>query len=181
MPHSQTKKQPNMKKRNVLVLLAASILMAACNKIDNSVNLNPKPDYYATMNDSSKEDGNPVEITFRVGHTIEQCNGCIYSNGVLGHADCQGWGDACVITIRLWPIGGQPKGETFSAVVDTVWSLTTEDYFNMPDRSLTVLDAPSEDRRYLNIPAQMVYRDSVTKQFTFMGLFYSDKAVYTNN
>ena len=66
-------------------------------------------------------------------------------------------------------------------VVDTVWNLTTEDYFNMPDRSLTVLDAPSEDRRYLNIPAQMVYRDSVTKQFTFMGLFFSNTAAYTNN
>ena len=181
MPHSQTKKQPNMKKRNVLVLLAASILMAACNKIDTSVNLNPKPDYYATMNDSSKEDGNPVEITFRVGHTIEQCNGCIYSNGVLGHADCQGWGDACVITIRLWPIGGQPKGETFSAVVDTVWSLTTEDFFNMPDRSLTVLDAPSENKRFLNIPAQLIFRDTATQQFTFTGLSFTSRPLYTNN
>lgn len=156
--------------------------MAACNKIDNNVNMNPKPDNYATVGNSfSKEDG-PIEITMTAGHDASECNNsCIILNGVPGHADCQGRGDACVITIRIWPVGGQPKGETFSAVVDTVWSLTTEDCFNMPDRSLTVLDAPSEDRRYLNIPAQMVYRDSVTKQFTFMGLFYSDKAVYTNN
>ena len=158
--------------------------MAACNKVDNNVNMNPKSDNYATVGGSSaKEGGKPIEITFTAGHNGSECNyACIISNGIPSHVDCQGWGDACVVTIRIWPIGGgQPKGETFNAVVDTVWSLTTEDCFNMPDRSLTVLDAPSEDRRYLNIPAQMVYRDSVTKQFTFMGLFYSDKAVYTNN
>ena len=83
--------------------------------------------------------------------------------------------------IPFWPIGGQPKGETFSAVVDTVWSLTTEDYFNMPDRSLAVLDAPSEDKRFLNIPAQLIFRDSVTHQFTFTGLFYSNTAAYSNH
>ena len=77
--------------------------------------------------------------------------------------------------------GGRPKGETFNAVVDTVWSLTTEDFFNMPDRSLAVLDAPSENARYLNIPAQLVFRDTVTQQFTFTGLFFSEDAVYTND
>jgi len=171
-----------MKKIIPLAFLTAVILMAACNKIDNNVNMNPKPDNYATVGNSfSKEDG-PIEITMTAGHDASECNNsCIILNGVPGHADCQGRGDACVITIRIWPVGGQPKGETFNVAVDTVWNLTTEDYFNMPDRSLTVLDAPSEDRRYLNIPAQMVYRDSVTKQFTFMGLFYSDKAVYTND
>lgn len=79
------------------------------------------------------------------------------------------------------PDCGQPKGETFNVVVDTVWGLTTEEYFNMPDRSLTVLDAPSENQAYLNIPAQLVYRDSATRQFTFTGFFYSDKAAYGNN
>ena len=170
-----------MKKRNVLVLLAASILMAACNKIDNSVNLNPKPNNYATVGNSfSKEDG-PIEITMTAGHDISECNNsCILVNGVPSHVDCQGPGEACVITIRIWPVGGQPKGETFSAVVDTVWNLTTEDYFNMPDRSLTVLDAPSENKRFLNIPAQLALRDTATLQFTFTGLSFSEEPMYTN-
>jgi hypothetical protein len=171
-----------MKKSNVSVFLAATILMVACNKMDNNVNKNPKPDNYAMVGNSfSKEDG-PIEITYRVGHDASECNySCVILNGIAGHADCQGFGEACVITIRLWPIGGQPKGGTFSAVVDTVWSLTTEDFFNMPDRSLTVLDATSENQAYLNIPAQLVYLDSATHQFTFTGLFYSDKAAYCNN
>lgn len=170
-----------MKKSNVFILLAAAILMVACDKVDNNGNNGLKPDNYATTYGLSKEGGSPIEITYRVGHSIEECNGCIYGNGIPGHADCQGWGDACVVTIRIWPIGGQPKGGTFSVVVDTVWSLTSEDYFNMPNRSLTVLDAPSENEAYLNIPAQLVYRDSVTQQFTFTGLFFSETAEYTND
>ena len=86
-----------------------------------------------------------------------------------------------MVTIRIWPIGGQPKGETFSALVDTVWSLTTEDFFNMPDRSLLVLDAPSENETYLNIPKQLVFRDNETQQFTFTGLFFSNTPAYNND
>lgn len=172
-----------MKKSNVFILLAAAILIVACNKVDNNGNNGLKPDNYAAMSSPlSKEGGKPIEITFTAGHDGSECNySCVTSNGVPGHIDCQGWGDACVVTIRIWPIGGQPKGGTFSVVVDTVWSLTSEDYFNMPNRSLTVLDAPSENEAYLNIPAQLVYRDSVTQQFTFTGLFFSDAAEYMND
>jgi hypothetical protein len=34
---------------------------------------------------------------------------------------------------------------------------------------------------YLNIPSQMVYRDSTTLQFTFTGLFFSTSPVYEND
>ena len=173
-----------MKSNLVIILVMSLMVMSACDKTIRSSSYGPLPENYAMFGESfSKENGKPIEITYRVGHDISACNGsCIIVNGVPSHEDCQGYGDACVITIRIWPIGGgQPKGETFSAVVDTVWSLTTEDFFNMPDRSLAVLDAPSENARYLNIPAQLVFRDSVTQQFTFTGLFFSEDAVYTND
>ena len=170
-----------MKKIIPLAFLAAVIMTTACNKIDNNVNLNPKPSNYATVgNFFSKENGKPIVITFTVGHNASECgNSCITENGVPGHADCQGFGDDCVVTIRIWPIGGQPKGATFSAVVDTVWSLTTEDFFNMPDRSLNYTDE-NNNRMYLNIPEQLVFRDSVTRQFTFTGLFFTDDPEYMN-
>ena len=172
-----------MKKINSLAFLTAVILMAACNKVSYTDSVNPKPDNYATMgNSSSKEDGKPIEITYRVGHHPSECNNsCIVVNGVPTHADCQGVGDACEVTIRIWPIGGQPKGETFSALVDTVWDLTSEDFFLMPNRSLAVLETPSENERYLNIPEQLVFRDTTTQHFTFTGLFFSNTAAYTND
>lgn len=172
-----------MKKRITLAFMTAALMLAACNKVSYTDNVGLKPDNYATMgNTSSKEDGKPIEITYTIGHDASVCNNsCVTMNGVSFHVDCQGPGDACVITIHLWPIGGQSKGETFSALVDTVWSLTTEDFFNMPDRSLVVLDAPSENEMYLNIPKQLVFRDTATQQFSFTGLFFSNTPAYSNN
>ena len=34
---------------------------------------------------------------------------------------------------------------------------------------------------YLNIPAQLVYRDSATLQFTFTGLSFTGRPLYGNN
>jgi hypothetical protein len=50
----------------------------------------------------------------------------------------------------------------------------------MPDRSLSYTDA-GNNRIFLNIPEQMMYRDETTQQFTFTGLFFSETAAYSNN
>ena len=169
-----------MKKKIVLIMVIAVMTMTACKKSPLPENCTHFPKNYAVMcNDSMKEGSDPIEITYAVGHTAEEChNSCVTINGVSGHIDCQGWGEACVVTIRIWPIGGQPKSATFNALVDTVWSLTSEDYFLMPDRSLTVIGT---DTRYLNIPAQLLFRDTTTQQFTFKGLFFSDTPAYSND
>jgi hypothetical protein len=66
-------------------------------------------------------------------------------------------------------------------VVDTLWEPTSGNFFNMPARSLTVLDNPDVTTRFLNIPAQLLERDSLTQQFMFNGLFFSDTAAYNND
>ncbi|MBR6062846.1 MAG: hypothetical protein IKP54_01605 [Bacteroidales bacterium] len=60
-------------------------------------------------------------------------------------------------------------------------ALTNEDFFNMPSRSLFVEYDEKHNEVWLNIPAQFVYRDSLSRQFTFTGLFYSNSAYYANN
>lgn len=171
-----------MKKDFISLLIMSLLVISGCDKTFISNSPGAMPENYATIMDTcSKDSGRPIEITTRVGHSINECNGCIYFNGTLGHADCQGWGDACVVKIRLWPIGGQPKGETFSMAVDTLWEPTYGDFFNMPARSLTILDNPDATFRFLNIPAQLLERDSLTQQFIFNGLFFSDTAAYSNN
>ena len=170
-----------MKKNFLIILMMAALMITGCDKTSVS-NLNrPITENYAALGEStSKESGKPIEITFRVGHDISECNGCIYINGELGHADCQGEGNACVVRIRIWPIGGQASSTPFNAVVDTLWDVTTENYFNMPDRSLNYIDE-NNNRVFLNIPAQLVYRDAVTRQFTFTGLFITNTPEYSND
>ncbi len=74
----------------------------------------------------------------------------------------------------------QTNGTDITATTTDTFGLTTEDFFVMPDRSLNYTDE-NNNRIFLNIPAQQVYRDSVTQQFTFTGLFFSNTAAYTNN
>ena len=74
----------------------------------------------------------------------------------------------------------QQTGMTFTATTTDTFDLTSEDFFLMPDRSLNYTDEKG-NRIFLNIPAQLVYRDSTTRQFTFTGLFYSERAAYNNN
>ena len=172
-----------MEKNLVILLFMSLIVMSTCDKTFHSSSCGPLPENYAMIGESfSKEGGKPIEITYRVGHNANTCNNsCILVNGIPSHEDCQGYGDACVVKIRLWPIGGQPKGGTFSMMVDTLWEPTSGDFFNMPARSLIVLDSPDAISRFLNIPSQLLERDSHTQQFIFNGLFFSDTAAYNND
>lgn len=171
-----------MRKKIVLFMVVAVLVVTACKKSSNTENCTHFPKNYAVMcQNSIKEGSDPIEITYAVGHTVEECNNsCITLYGVQGHVDCQGWGDACVVTIRIWPIGGETKGATFNALVDTVWSLTSEDFFLMPARSLTVMGTENNTTTYLNIPSQILFRDTTTQQFTFKGLFFSSTPAYNN-
>ena len=71
-------------------------------------------------------------------------------------------------------------GADLTATTTDTFGLTSEDFFNMPDRSLNYTDE-NNNRIFLNIPAQLVCRDTATKQFTFTGLFFSNTAAYTND
>ena len=66
----------------------------------------------------------------------------------------------------------------YVAMTTDTFGLTSEDFFNMPARSLST--GESGNNAYLNIPAQLVERDTATLQFTFTGLFYTNKPEYNN-
>ena len=112
-----------------------------------------------------------------MGHDGTNCPGCVLVNGQLRHVDCQGVGSECLNSscVELHEVGK----ELVAITVDT-FDLTSEDFFLMPDRSLDYTD-DKNNHYYLNIPSQMVYRDSTTLQFTFTGLFFSEGPSYEND
>ena len=75
----------------------------------------------------------------------------------------------------------QQDGAFFTATTIDTFGLTDQDIFNMPSRSLFVEYDEKNNEVWLNIPAQLVYRDSVSQQFTFTGLYYSNNAVFEND
>ena len=75
----------------------------------------------------------------------------------------------------------QISGNDYTATTLDSTALTNEAFFNMPSRSLFVEYDDKNNEVWLNIPAQLVFRDSVSHQFTFTGLYYSNSQIYEND
>ena len=74
----------------------------------------------------------------------------------------------------------QQIGTDIIATTTDTFGLTNLNFFLMPARSLNYTDEHN-NRIFLNIPAQFLFRDNTTQQFTFSGLFFSSTAAYSNN
>jgi hypothetical protein len=162
---------------NVIVVLAAALLFYSCSKTENV------REEIANSNNrviplSSDSKTFEYLFAFTVGHLITDCGGsCITINFKPTHADCMGYGHVCntaaAVTI-------QQVGTAITATTTDTFGLTSEDFFLMPARSLNYTD-DHHNHIFLNIPAQFLFRDNTTKQFTFTGLFFSNTAAYSNN
>lgn len=167
-----------MKKTYLLSIVTAIVfLLQSCAKMDDNRNdSNLSANRVIPMETETKESNYLFAII--IGHLSKDCGGrCVTINGVNYHFDCMGEGHVCnrAVAVSLHQVGSAVTAVT----VDT-FDLTSENFFAMPDRSLEYIDANNE-KIYLNIPAQTVYRDTATLQFTFTGLYFSNSAAYSNN
>ena len=126
------------------------------------------------VSSDEKTGGNYLLVCF-LGHDGSKCPGCVLRDGQLIHVNCQGAGSACATSSSVTL---QQVGTVITATTTDTFGLTSEDFFNMPARSLST--GESGNNAYLNIPAQLVERDTATLQFTFTGLFYTNKPEYNN-
>lgn len=126
----------------------------------------------------SNEKDITYQMTMYIGHSGKNCPGCIkVDDNTYVHVDCQGRGYECSVSANVVLSG---NSYNLTAVTTDTFGLTDQSLFNMPDRSLLTEDEKGQPV-YLNIPAQLVYRDSITLQFTLNGLYYSASAAYDND
>lgn len=116
-------------------------------------------------------------IFVNMGHDAKGCPGCIQFYGKWVHVDCQGHGTACSASAA---VALEHIGTDITAMTTDTFGLTSEDFFLMPNRSLEYVDE-NRGPLFLNIPSQLVFRDSVSQQFTFTGLYFSGTAAYSND
>lgn len=156
----------------LLALLAVSWLASSCHRE------NPQDEHLnclVPIVTDSKESSTYLMMVL-MGHDGKNCPGCVLANGQLSHVDCQGVGFECLKSsyVRL-----QEVGTSITATTLDTFDLTSEDFFNMPPRSLNYTDGDN-NRVYLNIPPQLVWRDTATLQFSFTGLSITETPLYTN-
>ena len=164
-------------KKTLIIELCMVLFLCNCHKTEKM----KTSIYDATAVLLDKKDANNITylVTVMLGHPASECKGCVYINGRLYHYDCMGDGNACAASSIVSLV--QISGNNYTATTLDSTALTNEDFFNMPSRSLFVEYDEKNNEVWLNIPAQLVFRDSTTQQFTFTNLFYSNSAYYTNN
>ena len=163
--------------KKTLLIAAAFLLIQSCGKtVINQNDLSVINNRLIPLESDSKEDGYLLVTT--IGHLSSDCGGkCITIDGNKCHIDCMGYGNVCrqATSVHL-----QQTGTVVTATTMDTFGLTSENFFLMPDRSLHYEDEKG-NHLFLNIPSQMVYRDTATLQFTFTGLSFSNTEVYSNN
>ena len=166
-----------MKKLLTLTLIAA-LLFGACEKEEKqTATYEQTRNRVITLSNDEKTGSSTYLLTLGLGHSGKDCNGCVMVRGRFVHVICMGTGDDCLTTAT---VQFQQIGTAVTATTTDTFDLTTEDFFLIPDRSLNYTDE-NNNRIFLNIPEQMVYRDTSTLQFTFTGLFFSETAAYSND
>ena len=167
-----------MKKMFLYLIVTTAMLMCpSCEKTTDTQGKGYHSDNKVILLPTETKESSYL-LTITTGHLRTHCGGsCISINGKPCHIDCMGDGHICLTSAA---VSLNQVGADLTATTTDTFGLTSEDFFNMPDRSLNYTDE-NNNRIFLNIPAQQVYRDSVTQQFTFTGLFFSEAAVYTNN
>ncbi len=166
-----------MKKTLPIALLTLLTLFSACEKEKVDTTIKEPARNRVVVIPSDSKTGNTTLLVTMIGHNAKDCTGCVVVDGHLTHVNCQGAGNYCSVSAA---VNLQQTGMTFTATTTDTFDLTSEDFFQMPDRSLNYRDEKG-NIIFLNIPAQLVYRDSTTRQFTFTGLSFSEKAAYNNN
>ena len=153
-------------------------LLSSCEK--SKTNLPDPIDEWnrAELISNGQKAGTLYSVSIQCGHSGANCPGCVTHNGQTFHVDCQGNGNLCnrsgIVNVQL------VSGNMYTATTQDSTDLTSDPYFNMPARSLYTGMDDTGLPRWLNIPAQFVLRDSITRLFTFTGVFFSQQQVYKN-
>lgn len=166
-----------MKRILTLIILAAMLLLGACEKENRNVETSQPSQNRVVVIHSDGKTASTTILVSQIGHDAKTCNGCVYDGGKMVHENCMGDGHYCAFAAAVQL---QQIGTDVTATTTDTFDLTSEDFFLMPDRSLNCTDEKN-NRIFLNIPEQIVYRDTTTLQFTFTGLFFSETAAYSND
>ena len=168
----------NMKKLKLSqqqrILLFSSLLMLNFSCQERGHTIAPTTGKLIPVETSTKE-SNQYVMFCTMGHDGTNCKGCITMNGQTLHVDCQGAGNVCRKSSSI-ALSYDASNNLTACTLDT-FGLTNLGYFNMPARSLS-FEIDEGVYSYLNIPSQLVYRDTTTLQFTFTGLSLTNKPLY---
>ena len=133
----------------------------------------------ATWVSSDPSKGLPqIKIKIFIGHTVNDCGGtCVKIFGVPGHIDCRGFGNACD---RTGTAQLSSQGGTITLTFTDPDALGAFLDFDFPDRSLFITNPLNSNELWLNIPEQLLIKDSEEDVFVIHDLWFSENPELEN-
>jgi hypothetical protein len=180
-----------MKKINLfylLILLAIVLIAFSCNKNDvisssgllsnNESNDDPKSNEFTWV--TSGENHSKFlygKIQISVGHNASDCgNKCVKILGEQGHVDCRGYGNVCS---RIVDVQFAYNNGVSLILVDTAAFGDDLDYL-IPDRTLFISNPQNNTDFWLNIPEQLLVRNSTGVPFVIYDVWFSEEPELEN-
>lgn len=161
---------------SIFVLLCAiAFSFISCEKREHFVSDN---EHWAQEIPNAQKTGTLFSIGTLCGHTVSECGGNCLPPPYSGHVDCQGYGRHCTMAATVLVVPA--TSSLYTATTQDSTDLTSEEFFNMPARSLYTGMDETGTPRWLNIPAQLSIRDSVTRLFTFNSVHFTNYQEYKN-
>lgn len=170
-------KTSNIMKKNYLkmqVIISTFLLLVMAQSCRKELSTKQQLGHLIPVETNAKTENQYMLFIF-MGHDGSRCPGCMLFHGEWIHVDCQGEGSACNKSSKV-ALSYDLDGNLYATTVDT-FGFTNLDILNMPARSF-VLEVDEGVYSYLNIPAQLVFRDTATMQFTFTGLSFTNRPLY---
>jgi len=146
--------QKKLMKSKILFFLSFAIpLFFSCKE---KVSYFQTHEFTAERLSGDSKESNIFLLSTSIGHLASDCpnGGCVYSGGRKFHVDCMGYGHVCCSSSSVSLT--QVSGNNYTATTLDSTALTSEDFFNMPSRSLFVEYDDKNNEVWLNIPAQLV-------------------------
>jgi hypothetical protein len=121
-----------------------------------------------------------LKMLVSFGHSAADCgNKCVKILGEQGHADCRGFGNTCTKIVDAYCSVSQWGGGVMLTLVDTTVFGRTLD-FDFPDRTLFIINPLNNTDLWLNIPEQLLVRDSTGGTFVIHDIWFSEEPELEN-
>ena len=120
------------------------------------------------------------KLKFFLGHTAAQCgNRCVTFLGESFHIDCRGFGNNCVQNISAKVIEDPLTGELQLIFMDD--EIFDEfEIFPFPDRCFFITNPQNNLELWLNIPEQLLSKDSIVTEIVIQNAWFSEEPELDN-
>jgi hypothetical protein len=171
-----------------LIGLVIFLIVFACTKNEtvlpsdlntNNENIDPKQNEatWISSDGAPKRYGSYVgslSIKIYVGHTAAQCGGrCVKILGEPMHLDCRGFGNICNHVAEVQLYEDPLNGELMLILTDDEMFGDLE-IFPFPDRSFYITNPQNNLEFWLNVPEQILMKDSSEMEIIIRNAWFSE-------